>query len=142
MIADPGLTRRPFTQNADVAGSADCDTAPVPVPPGGHIEGDSNHSCSGGDCHLLVYQGTRLYELYQADIASGTATGGTFTGACLAVWDLTHDYWAPGVTPYSRGETCNGADAGDIPMATLILKPEEVKAEPEGGGDKADVAPP
>ena len=111
--------------HADEQPTIDCDTAPIPVPPGGHIEGVTDYSCSGGDCHLLVYQGTRLYELYQADITGGMATGGTFSGNCLVVWDLTKDYWANPATvgaSFSRGDGCNGADAGDMPMATLILK--------------------
>ena len=76
-------SRRPSQQ-------IDCDTAPIPVPPGGHTEGVQRlRLLRGGDCHLLVYQGTRLYELYQSDITGGMATGGTFTGNCLVVWDLT-----------------------------------------------------
>jgi serine/threonine-protein kinase len=108
----------------------DCDTAPVPVPPGGHIEGVSDYACSGGDCHLLVYQGMRLYELYQGNISGGMATGGTFHGDCLVVWDLTKDYWANPSTVgagYSRGDGCNGADAGDFPMAPLIIKTAEIQ---------------
>src|SRR6185312_6687765 len=52
--------------NADSSGdSPDCDTSPVPLPAGGAIEGHSDYHCSDGeDCHLLVYQGSRLYELY------------------------------------------------------------------------------
>ena len=110
----------------------DCDTAPIPVPAGGHIEGETALECTGGgDCHLLVYQGARLYELYQASITGGMATGGTFTGMCLVVWDTTHDYWDPKVAAgpnYARGDSCNGADAGDFPMAPLILTSEDIKS--------------
>ena len=57
------------------------------------------------------------------------STGGTFLGTCLVIWDLTHDYWQPVAPPnYSRGDGCNGADAGDVPMAPLILRPDEVMA--------------
>jgi hypothetical protein len=127
LIADSSVKPRAFTQPADSL--PDCDTAPIPVPPGGHIEGNTDYTCAdGGDCHLLVYQGSRLYELYQADISGGGATGGTFTGTCLGVWDLTRDYWQASANPYSRGEYCNGADAADLPMAALILKTDEVKA--------------
>ncbi len=125
--ADPSVARRPFTQPADA--QPDCDTAPIPIPAGGSIEGNSDYHCShsGDDCHLLVYQGTRLYELYQADITGGMATGGTFSGSCLVVWDLTHDYWQ-NTTPFSRGDGCNGADAGDLPMSPLLLKKAEIAA--------------
>ncbi|HEX9100552.1 MAG TPA: hypothetical protein VF997_00035, partial [Polyangia bacterium] len=128
LAADASVTPRPFTPTSS---QIDCDTAPVPVPPGGHIEGVTDYSCTGGDCHLLVYQGTRLYELYQADITGGMATGGTFSGNCLVIWDLTKDYWANPATvgpSFSRGDGCNGADAGDMPMAALILKTADIQA--------------
>jgi serine/threonine-protein kinase len=126
LSAGSGVTPRPFNQ--DPGALPDCDTAPIPVPPGGHIESNPDYACAdGGDCHLLVYQGQRLYELYQADISGGQATGGTFNGGCLVVWDLTKDYWQPG-TPFSRGDGCNGADAADLPMAPLILKKDEIMA--------------
>ena len=54
------------------------------------------------------------------DITGGMATGGTFTGGCVVVWDLTQDYWASRSTvgaTFARGDSCNGADAGDLPMA-------------------------
>jgi serine/threonine-protein kinase len=125
--ADPSVARRPFTQPSDAL--PDCDTAPVPLPPGGKTEGASDYACSGGDCHLLVYQGTRLYELYQSDVTGGQATGGTFTGTCLVIWDLTRDYWKPAAPPnFSRGDHCNGADAGDMPIAPLLLTADEIKA--------------
>src|SRR3954453_5726313 len=95
--ADANVARRPFVQPSDAL--PDCDTAPVPLPAGGKTEGSDNYACSGGDCHLLVYQGTRLYELYQADVTSGAATGGDFTGTCLVIWDLTKDYWKPAAPP-------------------------------------------
>jgi hypothetical protein len=50
-----------------------------------------------------------------------------FTGSCLVVWDLTHDYWQPG-TPFSRGDGCNGADAADMPIAPLLLQKAEIAA--------------
>jgi serine/threonine-protein kinase len=126
--ADASVPRRMFTQ--DPGALPDCDTGPIPLPPGGKVEGSpsDNYACDGGDCHLLVYQGMRLYELYQANVTGGMATGGTFTGTCLVIWDLTKDYWVAGAMPYSRGDHCNGADAGDMPMAPLLLTPEEIKS--------------
>jgi serine/threonine-protein kinase len=125
LTADASVARRAFTSSGD---EPDCDTAPIPLPPGGNIEGNSDYHCAdGGDCHLLVCQGTRLYELYQADVTTGAATGGTFTGSCEVVWDLTHDYWQPMSPPtFGRGDHCNGADAADLPMAALILTSADV----------------
>jgi len=57
------------------------------------------------------------------------ATGGTFTGSCLVVWDLTHDYWQPMAPPnFSRGDHCNGADAADTPMAPLLLTADDLRS--------------
>jgi hypothetical protein len=126
LYADSSVPRRSFTQPASAL--PDCDTAPVPIPVGGNVEGQPNYFCaSGDDCHLLVYQGTRLYEMYQGSITGGLATGGTFSGQCLVVWDLTHDYWQS-TTPFARGDGCNGADAGDLPMSPLLLKKAEIAA--------------
>jgi serine/threonine-protein kinase len=76
-----------------------------------------------------VFQGTRLYELYQANVTGGLATGGDFSGSCLVVWDLTHDYWQTQDPPnFSRGDGCNGADAGDMPIAPLVLTADELAA--------------
>jgi serine/threonine-protein kinase len=126
-VADPSVPRRAFTEPADAL--PDCDTAPIPLPPGGKTEGTSDYSCSDGDCHLLVFQDTRLYELYQSNVTTGMATGGDFTGTCLVVWDLTRDYWQPTPPPnFSRGDGCNGADAGDMPIAPLLLTKEELAA--------------
>ncbi len=127
LTADPSVPRSSFVNMGD---TPDCDTSPVPLPPGGNIEGETNYHCaSGGDCHLLVYQGTRLYELYQADVPDGTTDGVGFTGGCLVVWDLTHDYWQPMNPPnFSRGDHCNGADAADMPMAPLIITKEDIQS--------------
>jgi serine/threonine-protein kinase len=126
-VADSSTPRRPFMQ--DPGALPDCDTAPVPLVPGGKTEGSGDYACADGDCHLLAYQGTRLYELYQSNVTSGMATGGTFTGSCLVVWDLTRDYWKPEAPPnFSRGDGCNGADAGDMPIAPMLLTAEELEA--------------
>jgi len=100
----------------------------VPVPPGGKIEGENDYFCSGGgDCHMIIFQGNRLYELYQGSITGGQATGGNFTSSCEVIWDLTKDYWQPG-TPFARGDGCNGADAADVPIAPLLLTKAEIAA--------------
>jgi serine/threonine-protein kinase len=75
-----------------------------------------------------VYQGTRLYEIWQASIADGTATGSPFTASCEAVWDLTHDYWQPGSIPYSRGDQCTSADAAGMPIAALVATGAEIQS--------------
>ena len=132
--AATGIVRRVYTQVGD--NQPDCDLAAVPLPLGGKIEGADNYDCSGGDCHLIVYQGTRLYELYQAGITGGASIGGTFTGGCLAIWDLTRDYWsAANHSPsYSRGDACDGGTAADLPIAPMLLTSEELTAAMAGDG--------
>jgi hypothetical protein len=125
--ADAGLAPRAFTK-APGFYSPDCDTAPVPLPPGGKGEGVNDYACSGGDdCHLFVYQSTRLFELYQSNITGGAASGGTFSAKCLVVWDLTKDYWVAKAPPnFSRGDGCTGADAAGLPMAPLVLTKQDI----------------
>ena len=132
--AASNVARRAYTQDGD--NQPDCDLAPVPLPPGGKTEGAGDYACSGGDCHLIVYQGLRIYELYQANITGGAATGGTFTGACLAIWDLTRDYWdAANQSPsYSRGDACDGGTAADLPIAPMLLTADELRAAMAGDG--------
>ena len=132
--AASSVARRPYTQSGD--NQPDCDLAPVPLPAGGKTEGAGNYACDGGDCHLIVYQGTRLYELYQANVTGGASTGGTFTGTCLAIWDLTRDYWAASnQSPnYSRGDACDGGTASDLPIAPMLLTAEELAAAMTGDG--------
>ena len=127
--AASSVARRMYTQDGD--NQPDCDLAPVPLPDGGKIEGAGDYTCSGGDCHLIVYQGSRIYELYQASV-----TGGTFTGTCLAIWDLARDYWsASNLSPgYSRGDTCDGGTAADLPIAPMLLTSEELAAALAGDG--------
>jgi serine/threonine-protein kinase len=132
--ADPGVTRRVFVP--DGGDQPDCDLAAVPVPSDGKTEGAGDYACDDGDCHLIVYQGTRLYELYQANILGGLATGTPFTGNCLAVWDLTRDYWSPGnhSPNYSRGDGCDGGTASDLPIAPMLITAEELSAAIAGDG--------
>lgn len=125
--ADDTVVPRAFTPNAGYA-TPDCDMTPVPLPPGGAVEGYPNYQCGGGDCHLMVYQGTRLYEMWVASTADGTATGSPFTANCEVVWDLTRDYWVSGANPYSRGDQCTSADAAGMPIAPLIVTGAELQA--------------
>jgi serine/threonine-protein kinase len=122
------VPRRVYIQDGD--NQPDCDLASVPLPPGGKTEGADDYACADGDCHLIVYQGTRIYELYQANVTGGAATGGAFTGTCLAIWDLTHDYWgASNRSPsYSRGDACDGGNVADLPIAPMLLTAEELTA--------------
>jgi serine/threonine-protein kinase len=126
--ADASVTPRAFTQSGDFY-DPDCDPVPIPVPATGRLEGESNYTCaSDGDCHLIVIQGSKLYEMWRANITGGTATGTPFDGGCLAVWDLTHDYWQPAVPPalFARGDQCTSADAGGFPITALLFSADEV----------------
>jgi hypothetical protein len=128
--AEPGLTGRAF-QTTDDFYDPDCDQVPVPLPPGGRLEGEGDYACSSdGDCHLIVVQGSRLYEMWRANVTGGLASGGTFSGGCLAVWDLARDYWsAAAISPsYGRGDQCSSADAAGYPISDLLFDADEVKA--------------
>lgn len=62
--------RRAFTPTDDHF-TPDCDLDPVPLPPGGALEGEQGYECrSDGDCHLLVVDRSRqqLFEMWRADI--------------------------------------------------------------------------
>jgi serine/threonine-protein kinase len=109
---------RPFIPTSDHY-SPDCDFDPVPVPPGGALEGEAGYECvSDGDCHLIVAQRSqnRLYEMWRANIV-----GGSFYGGCLAVWDMSRVYG-----PAGRGENCTSADAAGYPIAPLLFTADEV----------------
>ena len=120
--ADAGVAARPFTKTQDFY-EPDCDFVPVPVPAGGRLEGETGYSCtSGGDCHLIVVQGTKLFEMWKANI-----NGATFQGGCLAVWDLTRDHWnGQAAGGYARGDQCSSADAAGYPIAALLFSADEV----------------
>lgn len=109
-----------FTKTDDFY-NPDCDAAPVPVPAGGHIEGEAGYSCTGdGDCHLIVVapKENRIYEQWRADI-----TGGLYKGGCLAIWDTA----TPPPTTL-RGDGCTSADAGGFPISALLFDADEVAA--------------
>jgi hypothetical protein len=128
--ADASVARRSFDQT-DNFYEGECDTAPIPVPPGGAMEGSDDYACdsSDNDCHLIVLQGSRLYEAWRANISGGSATG-AFTSGCLAIWDVTKDYWQPvtGGAIYSRGDHCSSADAAGYPITPLLFSADEVAA--------------
>ena len=122
--ADASTPMRTFTPN-DEFYDPDCDNVPVPVPASGRLEGETGYTCTNdGDCHLIVVQGDKLYEMWRANIS-----GGTFTGGCMAVWDLKRDYWSSSTpSSYGRGMQCTSADAAGYPIADLLFTADEVKA--------------
>jgi serine/threonine-protein kinase len=118
--APAGTPPRSFTPTEDHF-NPDCDLDPVPVPPGGALEGEDGYECRGdGDCHLIVVDRSRmkLFEMWRADIR-----GDVFRGGCLAVWDMTRVY-----PPSGRGEQCSSADAAGYPIAPLLFDADEVAA--------------
>ncbi len=134
--APAGTAKRDFTLEPDYYYEPDCDTAPVPLPPGGYVEDypqdppDPNnqwagYDCSGfgdgADCHMIVVSRSeqRLYEIYHATLDAED----TFRGGCEAVWSTGA---APG--PDGRGQQCTSADAAGFPIAPLLFSAEEVKA--------------
>ena len=49
--ADATRHMRTFTPNSKLFTPPDCDHVPMPVPPGGKLEGEPNYACTnGGDC--------------------------------------------------------------------------------------------
>lgn len=105
----------------------DCDVRfAFPLPPGGAIEGEDGYTCtSGGDCHLLVVQGSTLFEAYAANVA-----GGQVQSSCALKWDLARIYPRQG-----RGEQCTSADAAGFPIAPLLFNADEVAAAVPLNGD-------
>jgi hypothetical protein len=95
------------------------------VPAGGRLEGEVDYGCAhDGDCHLTVIEpgACRLYEMWRADFAGGTATG-TFNGGCLAIWDL-----ASVPPPTLRGDQCTSADGAGLPILPMMFSPDDVYA--------------
>ncbi len=134
--APAGTEKRVFEIEPDYYYEPDCDTAPVPLPPGGYVEDypqdppDPNnqwagYDCSGfadgADCHMIVVSRSeqRLYELYHATVDAGN----TFYGGCEALWST-----ATAPTGDGRGQQCTSADAAGFPIAPLLFSAEEVKA--------------
>jgi hypothetical protein len=117
--ADADTPARAFQPTEDHF-AVECDTAPIPVPERGQIEGEEGLSCIGdGDCHLLVRGADcRLFEMWRADIR-----GDVFLGGCLAVWETDRVYPGSG-----RGQDCTSADAAGLPITPLLFSAEEVAA--------------
>ncbi|MBN2369694.1 MAG: hypothetical protein JXO72_04335 [Vicinamibacteria bacterium] len=120
LSADDAAPRESFNPTGDFF-VPDCDPAPVPIPPGGAIEGEPSYECtSDGDCHLIVVDANscRLYEMWRANRVASV-----FNGGCLAVWDLTAPY-----SPTLRGDCCTSADAAGLPIAAHMFTADEVAA--------------
>ncbi len=118
--ADASTPHLTFTQTGDFY-SPDCDPAPIPVPPGGSLEGETGYAClSDGDCHLLVVDSStcRLHEMWRANIV-----GTNFQGGCQVIWDLTQVYPAN-----MRGDYCTSADAAGLPISAHMFTADEVQA--------------
>jgi hypothetical protein len=118
--ADASAPLSNFIPTADFY-DTECDRAPVPLPAGGALEGESGYQCAGnGDCHLIVVQRSthRLYEMWRANVV-----GGQFNGGCLAVWNMNLTY-----SPVGRGQDCTSADAAGYPIAPLLFNADEVAA--------------
>ncbi len=120
LTADASTPFLDFTPNGNFY-TPDCDQVPFPVPANGAVEGNPGYSCdNGGDCHLLVVDptGQKLYEMYSASIS-----GSSFSGGCVAVWNLDESYPAN-----LRGDGCTSADAGGFPIAAMLFTADEVYA--------------
>jgi len=132
--ATPNSPLRSISEYADDYYSPDCEDpgTTMPVPFNSAIEGQSGLDCDNDneDCHLLVVQGTTLYEAYRA-----TAIGeSTLEAQCLAIWQLSAVY-----PPEGRGEHCTSADAAGFPIAPLLFNADEIAAslaqDSSGNGD-------
>lgn len=129
MHADQSAPMRPVAEHAIYQDyySPDCDPigTQVPLPPGGRIEGslNNNYECDNenNDCHLIVVQGNRLFELYSANVGPNVATATQIDALCLTTWQLDAVY-----PTTLRGEHCTSADAAGFPIAPLLFNPDEI----------------
>jgi hypothetical protein len=104
----------------------DCDTdIEVPVPQHGAIEGSNDYRCSGQDCHLLVVDGSTLYEGFDTTIDEAGVHA-----LCMVRWRLDRTYPEDG-----RGEQCTSADAAGLPIAPLMFNADEVAAAMRSNSD-------
>ncbi len=102
----------------------------VPVPDDAAIEDDDDGeplTCDNenNDCHLIVQQGTKLYELFSVNLADGDDPGNEpeLDTLGLSMWELDVVY-----PPEGRGEHCTSADAAGFPIAPLMPNADEVFA--------------
>jgi hypothetical protein len=119
LTATASTPKQSFTPTSDFF-TPDCDLAPMPVPVGGNLEGETGYACThDGDCHLLVFDpaGGKLYEMWRANITTA------FQGGCLAVWNTGTSY--PSTL---RGDQCTSADAAGFPISPLLFTADEVRA--------------
>jgi hypothetical protein len=113
---------------------------PIPLPPGGGIEGtgqlDPNsppivapgYTCdnANNDCHMLIVQGNTLFESGNTNV-----TGGKVEAMCALTWDLSKVY-----PPQGRGDQCTSVDAAGFPVAPLLFNADEMfAAEQVANGD-------
>jgi serine/threonine-protein kinase len=109
--------------------SPDCEDPGLafPLPAGGAIEGSTNYACNNGaeDCHLLVVQGTTLFEAYRAN-----RSGSGLQSQCAVRWHLDRVYPDSG-----RGQQCTSVDAAGFPVAPLLFNADEVYAAIQSHGD-------
>jgi serine/threonine-protein kinase len=120
LTANASTPKMTFTPTSDFF-TPDCDSVPMPVPPGGNLEDETGYQCTtDGDCHLLVVDAAenKLYEMWRANIVNGT-----FDGGCLAVWNTNMSY-----TDTLRGDQCTSADAAGYPISPLLFTADEVAA--------------
>jgi hypothetical protein len=107
--------------------SPDCEPvgSTMPVPANAAIEGNTGLSCANAsdDCHLLVVQGSNLYEAYRANASGGSG----LQAQCLALWKLDFVY-----PDDNRGDHCTSADAAGFPIAPLLFNADEVFAAMQG----------
>jgi hypothetical protein len=120
LTADGSAPREDF-EETDEFYSPDCDHVPIPLPPGGAIEGETEYACDNdGDCHLIVIDEAecRLFEMWRANRGDSG-----FQGGCLSVWDLRQTY-----TETLRGDCCTSADAAGLPIAAHMFNADELAA--------------
>lgn len=131
MRAAPGALTRPVAEHSVYNDYYTPDCAPigtqVPLPPGGRIEGsfNDNYECDNenNDCHLIVVQGNRLFELYSANVGPDVAVATQVDALCLATWELDAVY-----PTTLRGDHCTSADAAGFPIAPLLFNADEIAA--------------
>jgi serine/threonine-protein kinase len=133
--APAGTMKYDYAMDPDFFYEGECDTATMPLPPGGAVEVDwenpptlsglAGYDCTtfddGGDCHILVHapDENRLYEVYHGTVRSD----GSFITGCLAIWDTSQPATADG-----RGQQCTSADAAGYAIAPLLVTADEIAA--------------